>query len=57
MTLIDEWEFQGPSNIHAGAPEFTDPGLDDLQEIPPSPGASPDVGLCSLEPLDKQLAR
>ena len=57
MTLIDEWDFQGPSNIHAGAPEFTDPGLDDLQEIPTSPGASPDVGLCSLEPLDKQLAR
>ena len=57
MTLIDEWEVQGPSNTHSGVPEFTEPGLDDLQEIPTSPGPSPDVGLCSLEPLDKQLAR
>lgn len=57
MTLIDEWDFQGPSTVHVGAQDFSETGLDDLQDIPTSPGAHPDAGLCTLEILDRQLAR
>ena len=57
MTLIDEWDFQGPSGVHVAAQDLSETGLGDLQEMPTSPGAHPSAGLCSLEPLDRQLAR
>lgn len=57
MTLIDEWDFQGPSAAQVGGQDFSEAGLDDLQDVPASPGLHPDAGLCTLEPLDRQLAR
>ena len=57
MTLIDEWDFQGPSGVHVAAQDLSETGLGDLQDMPTSPGAHPSAGLCTLEPLDRQLAR
>ena len=57
MTLIDEWDFQGSSGVHVLPQDLSEAGLDDLQEMPTSPGARPSAGLCTLEPLDRQLAR
>lgn len=57
MTLIDEWDFQGPSGVHVAAQDLSEVGLGDLQEVPTSPGAHPNAGLFTLEPLDRQLAR
>ena len=57
MTLIDEWDLQGPSGVHVAAQDLSEAGLGDLQEVPTSPGAHPIAGLFTLEPLDRQLAR
>ena len=57
MTLVDEWDFQGSSGVHVLPQDLSEAGLDDLQEMPTSAGARPSTGLCTLEPLDRQLAR
>ncbi len=59
MTLLDEWDLGDPGPVGGMRQSIAGISLDDGQDdYPASPTGPPEAaGICSLEVLDRQLAR
>jgi hypothetical protein len=58
MTLLDEWDLGDPGALGGAGQSLAGMGPDDgLDEFPSSPTGAAEPGICSLEVVDRQLAR